>query len=74
MDELYANILYDKTTTIMGISTDQKIAVFKNGQTTILPEPINLPGSLDFHPFLTDDCRTEYVSISSLQIRDIGRV
>tara|TARA_Y100000310_G_C20635422_1_gene790881 strand:+ start:59 stop:1057 length:999 start_codon:yes stop_codon:yes gene_type:complete len=52
MDELYANIVYE--------SGDQDIAVFKNGKTTFLPEPINLPGEQEFQPFLTDDCQTMY--------------
>jgi hypothetical protein len=52
MDELYANIVYE--------SGDQDIALFKNGKTTFLPEPINLPEEQDFQPFLTDDCQTMY--------------
>jgi hypothetical protein len=56
MDELYANIEH--------ATGDTDIAVFKDGQTTILPEPINLPERLDLHPFLTDDCQTMYFTSS----------
>ena len=55
-DELYANIEYE--------SGDTDIAVFKDGETTILPEPINLPGNLELQPFLTDDCQTMYFTSS----------
>ncbi len=51
-EELYANIVYE--------SGDQDIAVFKNGKTTFLPAPINIPEKQDFQPFLTDDCQTMY--------------
>ncbi|MDP6727257.1 MAG: hypothetical protein QF847_08450, partial [Candidatus Marinimicrobia bacterium] len=33
-------------------------------ETTILPEPINLPGNLELQPFLTDDCQTMYFTSS----------
>ena len=55
-NELYANIEYE--------SGDTDIAVFKDGETTILPEPINLPGNLELQPFLTDDCQTMYFTSS----------
>ena len=55
-NELYANIEYE--------SGDTDIAVFKDGETTILPEPINLPGNLELQPFLTDDCQTLYFTSS----------
>ena len=56
MEELYANIEYE--------SGDTDIAVFKDGVTTFLPEPINLPENLDLQPFLTDDCQTMYFTSS----------
>ena len=56
MDELYANIEYE--------SGDTDIAVFKDGNTTFLPEPINLPEKLELQPFLTDDCQTMYFTSS----------
>jgi len=55
MDELYASIMY-----LDQEDQDQDLAVYKNEVATILPEPINLPGSSDFQPFLTDDCQTMY--------------
>lgn len=39
---------------------DQDVLLFKDGKATLLPSPINLPGTQDFQPFLTDDCRTMY--------------
>jgi len=48
MDELYVDI------------DDQDIVLFKNGKTTFLPEPINIPGERNFQPFLDDDCQTMY--------------
>ena len=56
LDELYANVMYGPG--------DQAIAVYKNGEHTFLPEPINLPGSMEFQPFLTDDCQTMYFTSS----------
>jgi hypothetical protein len=56
MAELYANIEHE--------SGDTDIAVFKNGITTVLPAPINLPDKLELHPFLTDDCQTMYFTSS----------
>ncbi len=55
-DELYANIEHE--------SGDTDIAVFKDGVTTFLPDPINLPENLDLQPFLTDDCQTMYFTSS----------
>ncbi len=60
MDELYASI-----------AGDQDIAVFKNGKTTILPEPINLPGEQDFQSFLTDDCQTMYFTSTRGKINNM---
>ena len=55
-NELYANIEYE--------SGDTDIAVFKDGNTTVHAEPINLPEKLELHPFLTDDCQTMYFTSS----------
>ena len=60
MDELYASI-----------AGDQDIAVFKNGKTTFLPEPINLPGEQDFQSFLTDDCQTMYFTSTRGKIKNM---
>ncbi|TSC75890.1 MAG: hypothetical protein G01um101430_60 [Parcubacteria group bacterium Gr01-1014_30] len=38
----------------------QRIAVHKNGETTFLPEPINVPGTQNFQAFVADDCQTMY--------------
>ena len=38
----------------------QKIAVYKNGKTTFLPEPINVADTQNFQPFLVDGCQTMY--------------
>ncbi len=62
-DELYANIEYE--------SGDTDIALFKDGETTILPEPINLPGNLELQPFLTDDCQTMYFTSSRGKVINI---
>ena len=63
MGELYANIVYE--------SGDQDIAVFKNGKTTFLSEPINLPEEQDFQPFLTDDCQTMYFTSTRDRIQSM---
>jgi hypothetical protein len=51
--ELYADVYFPE-------QEDQDLAVFKDGKTTIFPEPINLPNESAFQPFLTDDCQTLY--------------
>jgi hypothetical protein len=56
LDELYANIEHE--------SGDTDVVVSKGGVTTVLSEPVNLPDTLDLHPFLTDDCQTMYFTSS----------
>lgn len=42
----------------------QKIAVHKDGKTTFLPEPINVPDTQNFQAFLIDGCQTMYFTSS----------
>jgi hypothetical protein len=56
LDELYANVQHD--------SGDTDVVVFRDGETTVLADPINLADTLDLQPFLTDDCQTMYFTSS----------
>jgi len=57
--ELYAQIMYLKER-----NGDQDICVMYKGKTTVFGKPINIPGELDFQPFLTDDGQTMYFTSS----------